>query len=459
MDNTLMVVIGMFLAAILIFVMPLMTVSERNDDIAQTVVQTATAEFVDKISISGVIKPSEYEEYEQTLSSTGNVYEIEIEVQHLDENIGKKNGTTSRDLIGENERYSTFTTEILSNMYEGTNTSKNYVLKKGDNVIVTAKNTSKTMAQTLRSFIYKITGQDAYQLVASSSSMVINDGPEGEFIYISTNTEIERWEQREDNKTIIDGKTGDGTILVTVQIGDYINYDCTNGGNTYSYTSPASQNGYQNQTFTTINDIKWRVIGVEENRLILISSKAIKDFALGTGNYDLFNTCAILELNEISKIFGNGEKAFKARSATATDVKNLMNSYGKGSSKLDNYTEAVYGAGSSLIAINLTTDLTSENENMITGCDYVLIDLLFPQDQDPLIWGMWLASKYKYGNDYVGLHAAGNSEKLLYYANLATWNNNIYRECGVRPVVELVTNVKLQRIGTYNGCSEWNIVR
>ena len=70
------------------------------------------------------------EEYEQKLLSTGNTFDVEIEVQHLDENFGKKNSLTSGDLIGENERYSTFTTDILDNMYSGSN-PKNYVLKKG----------------------------------------------------------------------------------------------------------------------------------------------------------------------------------------------------------------------------------------------------------------------------------------------------------------------------------------
>ena len=175
MDNTLMTIIGIFLAALLMFVVPLMAISERNDDIAQSVVQSATAEFVETVSVVGAIKPSDYEAYEQKLYTTGNTYQIEIEVQHLDENFGKKNTSTSGDLIGENQRYSTFTNEILSKMYEN-GTSQNYVLKKGDTVIVTVKNTNKTIAQTLRTFVYKITGQGTYQIGASASSMVVNNG-------------------------------------------------------------------------------------------------------------------------------------------------------------------------------------------------------------------------------------------------------------------------------------------
>lgn len=176
MSDTLITIIAIFLAATLMFIVPLMSITERNDDIAQSVVQTATAEFADKISVSGAIKPSDYEGYRQKLAATGNTYDVEIEVQVLDENPGKKQGATSTDLIGENVRYSVFTTEILNKMYPSDGTENNYPLKKGDNVIVTAKNTNKTLAQSLRSFFYKVTGQGTYQVSASSSSMVVNTG-------------------------------------------------------------------------------------------------------------------------------------------------------------------------------------------------------------------------------------------------------------------------------------------
>ena len=61
-------------------------------------------------------------------------------------------------------------------MYEGNTTPQNYILKKGDNIIVTVKNTNQTMAETLRTFFYKVTGQDTYEIAASSSSMVVNSG-------------------------------------------------------------------------------------------------------------------------------------------------------------------------------------------------------------------------------------------------------------------------------------------
>lgn len=175
MSDTLMVVIGIFLAVILMFIFPLMSISDRNDDISQTIVQTEVSEFVDKISVAGKIKASDYEAFVTAINAAnGAPYDVEVEVQHLDDNISSKVSTVSSSLIGENARYSTFTTEVLNEMYDDENNE--YKLKKGDNVIVTVKNTSQTMAQVLRSAFYKITGQDSTQVAASASSMVVNSG-------------------------------------------------------------------------------------------------------------------------------------------------------------------------------------------------------------------------------------------------------------------------------------------
>ncbi|MBQ3145320.1 MAG: hypothetical protein IJB90_01880 [Clostridia bacterium] len=174
MSDSLMMVIAIFVAVILMFIFPLLSLSERSDDISQSVVQAATSEFVDKVSISGQIKASDYEAFAAEIGATGNTYDIEIEVQHLDENLGKKSVVTSGSLIGENVRYSTFTSEIIGSMYN--NANRAYALKKGDNIIVTVKNTNKTMAQMLRTTFYKVTGENITQVAASASSMVVNTG-------------------------------------------------------------------------------------------------------------------------------------------------------------------------------------------------------------------------------------------------------------------------------------------
>ncbi len=177
MSDTLMTIIAIFLAAILMFIFPLMSVSERNDDIAQVAVQTATSELTDKIATKGKITPSDYEAFLAKIATTGNTYDVEIEIQKLDENPGKKRVVTSPDLIGENTRYSIFTTDIMDSIYPtGSTMGTDYLLNTGDNVIITVKNTNTTMAQVLRAFFYKVTGKGTYQIVASASSTVINTG-------------------------------------------------------------------------------------------------------------------------------------------------------------------------------------------------------------------------------------------------------------------------------------------
>lgn len=178
MSDSLMVMIGIFLAAILCFIFPLMSVSEQNNAIAQSAVQTSVSNFVSDIVSKGEIDVGDLEKFQQEINAAeGAPYDIEIEVQHLDDNFSAKLATVASDFIGENARYSTFTAEILDAMYKDNGEKHDYILKKGDNVIITVKNVSATLAEKLRSVFYQITGDsDLHAIAASASGMVINNG-------------------------------------------------------------------------------------------------------------------------------------------------------------------------------------------------------------------------------------------------------------------------------------------
>ena len=175
MSDTLMVIIGIFLAVILMFIFPLMSISERNDDMAQTIVQKEIQGFVDKVAVAGKIRSADYQAFVGAINATsGAPYEVTLEVQHFDDNFQSKVAAVSGDLVGENERYSTYTEEILNRMGTG-----EYILKKGDNIVVTARSTSQTMAQTLRTAFYRIAGKGTAQVTGSASAMVVNNGRNG----------------------------------------------------------------------------------------------------------------------------------------------------------------------------------------------------------------------------------------------------------------------------------------
>ncbi len=172
MGDSLITIVAIFLAAILMFVFPLMSISERNDDIAQLGIQTAVTEFVDKATSTGKISLDDYSAFVQTLGATGNSYDIELEVKVLDENPGKKTTWAVSDKIGENTYYSLYTSQIEEELEK--NGKK--VLKEGDVVSVSVKNTNTTISQMLRNFFYTVTGKGTYQVAAQHAAMVKSTG-------------------------------------------------------------------------------------------------------------------------------------------------------------------------------------------------------------------------------------------------------------------------------------------
>lgn len=169
MNDTVMTVIAIFLAAILMFMFPLMSTADRSDDIAQQAVQTATTEFVDDIRTTGKITQDKHDSFLQTISSTGNSFDVEMQVEILDENANKKTTQASSSKVGENYMYTEYTSQIANQM---NNNNGVYKLKEGDIVAVTVKNTNKTISQVLKNFMYRVTGNGNYNIAAQHSGIV-----------------------------------------------------------------------------------------------------------------------------------------------------------------------------------------------------------------------------------------------------------------------------------------------
>ena len=175
MEDTPISLIGIFVAVVLMFLVPFVLLADRNDDISQLVAQTATASFVDEILKNGVITADNYQRYINELNSTGNTYEIDMEVKILDKNASQRYTEDSQD-IGQNEYYSIYTSQIedkLSNIEGGAN---KIALKEGDIVFVTAKNSSKTLSQSIKNIYYKIKGEDLHIIVATGSGTIVVNG-------------------------------------------------------------------------------------------------------------------------------------------------------------------------------------------------------------------------------------------------------------------------------------------
>ena len=161
MGDSAMVVVAIFLAAILMFVFPLMTMADKKDDVSTLTVQTATTEFTDTIRTTGKLTQEKYDNFTQTLASTGNTYNVDLKVQVLDENPAKKESSATQK-IGDNIYYVIYTTQVLDAISKG-----DLVLKEGDIV---------TIGQQLRNFMYKVTGNNSSAVTASASGIVTTNG-------------------------------------------------------------------------------------------------------------------------------------------------------------------------------------------------------------------------------------------------------------------------------------------
>lgn len=172
MGDSFITIIAIFLAAILMFVFPLMAMSERTDDISELAVQTATTDFVDNVRTTGKLTTDDYDKYLETISSTGNSFDVDIELQILDENPGVKTTQAEMTKIGENLYYKLYTSQVEEKL----DTNKRINLKEGDMVSVTVRNTNQTISQTLKNFFYQLSGNDTYQITAQNAGIVTVNG-------------------------------------------------------------------------------------------------------------------------------------------------------------------------------------------------------------------------------------------------------------------------------------------
>ena len=173
MQNTTTTVIAICLATTLLFIAPLVALTERNDNVVQENVELLVNEFVTDVQNTGVITQAKYQSLENSLAATGNTYNVEIEVQHLDENPGKKTTQVNYTKIGENVYYSDYTTQVLEQLQ---NNNKKMCLKQGDRIVVNVKNTNRTQAQTLKGSLLSFTNAGQYTISASSTGMINVNG-------------------------------------------------------------------------------------------------------------------------------------------------------------------------------------------------------------------------------------------------------------------------------------------
>ena len=113
-NSTVSVIIVIALGLVLLFLVPLVTLEERVDDVTQQDVQKIVESTVTEIANTGVLTRAQYQNLEDRLAATGKTYDIEVETKILDENPGKKLAQANYTKIGENVYVEYYTTQVLS---------------------------------------------------------------------------------------------------------------------------------------------------------------------------------------------------------------------------------------------------------------------------------------------------------------------------------------------------------
>ncbi len=170
-EVSLSAILMIFLAAIFFFVVPVAVTANKKDDVTTVEAQKLVTEYVNHVANTGNFKLEEYSNFHSSLASLGYSFDIEITVYVSDINPMKKQLST-KQTIGNNVYYTMYTTQVLEHMEKG-----DLVLKEGDLVEITVKNTNVTIADSFKNWLYKVTGSETFSSVmASASKMVAANG-------------------------------------------------------------------------------------------------------------------------------------------------------------------------------------------------------------------------------------------------------------------------------------------
>ncbi len=278
-------------------------------------------------------------------------------------------------------------------------------------------------------------------------------------IALRFNLKVARWVM---DGTSIKGETSDGTLLQTVNLGDYIIY------NDDYVNSPIyiPINIYQRSVKVSdqyLKEANWRIIGVENNQLLIAADDNTPNVGIlytNSGTYAYGYYKGMDYLNSWAKIYQTNKYADDARIIKVDDINNLIHSFG--------YNYVTYGNDQNKLPDPVLFSTEEEGENYLcdrhnnTKCYKVeekLFDLLFPKNFDYY----WINKKYENGYYSAGDLKIDEPEAKflygLYAAHLKEFGNNTYRFARLRPVVRLKNDIIIYGSGQTreDGSSVYNI--
>ncbi len=154
MKDNISIIFAAIIGVILIVILPLFSILDRQDSMAYNVVLTQTTKFVDNIRNNGFIDRDSYNNYISALASTANTYKVELEVykKRLIPDVESGKDVYIEDV----ELFNTMDVlEVIESeeSIENSNEKNNvYLLKENDEVYIKVYNTNMTTGSILYNF-------------------------------------------------------------------------------------------------------------------------------------------------------------------------------------------------------------------------------------------------------------------------------------------------------------------
>jgi len=180
MGNYLAKAFALILAILLLFIWPISTALNKQDDISGIVIMHTVTQFVDAVRDKGFITPTMYNQFADQMALTGNTYDIQMEHQH------KRYDPNYSDagvfLGGYNVNYETFYNAQINDKLFPRNSSDRidspnrvYKLAAGDFFSVTVKNTNRTTGTLINDILTGSINAPNEKIVIPYGGMVLNE--------------------------------------------------------------------------------------------------------------------------------------------------------------------------------------------------------------------------------------------------------------------------------------------
>lgn len=166
------ILIVIMLACGIMLIYPLMSSSEKTDEIEQLSAQTVVTEYVNKVGTTGKITLDNNNEFFSTLGGRGYTYDVEQTIMHIDENPSVKVTQAEATKIGENLYYNEYTSQIEARLDENGEID----LKAGDIYKVVVYSTNTSIWESLKGTFYGISGSDSDKIIAQAVATVSVNG-------------------------------------------------------------------------------------------------------------------------------------------------------------------------------------------------------------------------------------------------------------------------------------------